>query len=204
MHEAAWSRSDAIARLESADRRANQDPQTLWSQATLRPGEVVVDIGAGTGFFAFPAARRVGAAGCVYAVDVSSELLDLIRERTEAGKVGNLRAVRSTPAHIPLPDGVADVVLLANVLHGVPPATVAEAVRLLRPGGRLVNVDWKKEASREGPPVRHRLSEGEAQRGLRRYGLVPVRRFELGPHHYGLVLERPPPDRRPRHLLSAE
>jgi len=204
MHEASWSRADAVAILDSSDRRRNQNPRRLWRRVGLKSGDVVVDIGAGSGFFAFPAAAVVGPEGRVFAVDISDDLVGLMREKAASGKVTNLETVLSTPGRIPLEDAVADVTLLANVLHGIPPTTVHEAVRLLRPGGRLIDVDWKKRSTPEGPPVHHRLSLSEATAALRAYGLTPVDSFDLGPSHYVLVLERPRPSRLPGHLVSAE
>lgn len=204
MHEVSWSREDAVAWLDAPDRRANQDPTRLWRRVGLRTGDIVVDVGAGTGFYSFPAAARVGPAGHVYAVDVSEELVDLVRERAAERHVDNVTPVLSTRAHIPIEDAVADITILANVLHGISPKTVDEAIRLLRPGGRLVNVDWKKEASPEGPPVDHRLSADEAASALSAHGLRPLDSFDLGPYHYVLVFERPRRSHLPGHLLSDE
>jgi len=204
MHEATWSREDAVSVLDSPERRRTQDPEKFWSRVGLHSGEVVVDVGAGSGFYSFPAAERVGPRGRVFAVDVSDELVELVRERAKAMKVDNLEPLLSSPTHIPLDDAVADVALLANVLHGIPPRTVDEAIRVLRPGGRLVDVDWKKRSTPEGPPVHHRLSASEATRVLSARGLTPVRSFDLGPYHYVLVLERPPPGPHPGHLVSSE
>ncbi|GEM_PF-376062 len=204
MQEGSWSRADAVAVLDSPARLSSQDPSRLWRRVDLKPGDIVVDVGAGSGFYAFPAAAVVGPGGRVYAVDVSPELVELVRERAVKGKVRNLEPVLSTPKRIPIEDAVADVAILANVLHGIPSTTVDEAVRLLRPGGRLVNVDWKKEPTPEGPPVRHRLTLREATAALTAHGLTPVDSFELGPYHYVLVLERPRPPRLPGHLVSAE
>lgn len=204
MHEATWSRADAIAFLESPERRASQDPRLLWRRVGLHAGEIVLDVGAGSGYFSFPAAEVVGPNGRVYAVDLSNELLELVRERAEAAKVRNVETVLSTPARIPLEDGVADVALLANVLHGISPKTVVETIRVLHPGGRLVDVDWKKKGTPEGPPVDHRLSVREATAALSAYGLQRIDSFELGPYHYVLVFARPRPHRLPGHLVSAE
>ena len=190
MHGRAWSRAEAIAALESPDRTASQDPEALWDVVGLRPGETVVDVGAGTGYFAFPAARRVGAAGRVYAVDLSDDLVDLLQERARTRGVPQLTAVHSALDRISLADGVADVVLLANVLHDIPVTTLQEAVRLLRPTGRFVNIDWKKRDTPGGPPIEVRLTEEEARDRLARVGLAETRRWEFGPHHYGLLLRR--------------
>jgi ubiquinone/menaquinone biosynthesis C-methylase UbiE len=190
MHEAVWTRERAQSVLESPDRLRSEDARKLWSRVGLVPGMTVVDLGAGSGFYTFPASARVGPIGRVYAVDVSSELVDLIRERALERHRSNIQPIVSRPGRVPLPEGIADRVLLANVLHGVPPATVAEAVRILRPGGRLVDVDWKKEPTPGGPPVEHRLAATEARQVLERYGLRTVAEWELGPYHYVLVLEK--------------
>jgi len=204
MHEATWTRSDAAAVLDAPDRRTRQDPERLWRRIGLRPGDTVVDVGAGSGFYAFPAALVVGATGRVYAVDVSEELVELVRERAQHGKFSNVESVLSTPQRIPIDDAVADVAILANVLHGVPPATVDEAVRVVRPGGRVVDVDWKKRSTSEGPPLQHRLSVPEARTVLTARGLTPVDQFDHGPDHYVLVFERPRPAQHARRLVSAE
>lgn len=204
MHEATWSRADAAAVLDAPERRHDQDPDQLWRRVGLKAGDIVVDVGAGSGFYAFPAATIVGPNGRVYAVDVSRELVDLIRERADVGRVRNVEAVLSSPTHIPIEDATADVTMFANVLHGIPAKTVDEAVRLLRPGGRLIDVDWKKKSTPEGPPVEHRLSVLEATQALRAHGLTRVDSFDLGPSHYVLVFERPRPARLPGHLVSAE
>jgi len=158
MHEASWSRADAVAVLDAPERRVHQDPVRLWRRVGLKTGDIVVDVGAGSGFYAFPAAAAVGANGHVYAVDTSKELVELIRERAQARQVPNVEPVLSSPARIPIEDATADIALLANVLHGLPPKTLDEAIRLLRPGGRLVDVDWKKKPTPDGPPVEHRLA----------------------------------------------
>lgn len=204
MHEASWSRAEAVACLDASDRRASQDPDRLWRRVGLKSGDTVVDIGAGTGYYAFPAATIVGPEGRVYTADVSPELVELVRERARDRKLPNVVPVLSSRTRIPIEDAVADVAILANVLHGIPPKTVDEAVRLLRPGGRLVNVDWKKEPMSHGPPVEHRLSPGEASAVLTSRGLVRVDSFDLGPYHYVLVFERPRPSRHPGRLISAE
>ncbi len=191
MHESVWHRAEAVAWLDDPTRRGREDPETLWDRTGLAPGMTVVDVGAGTGYYDWSASDRVGATGCVYAVDVSPELVALVRERARAQGRRNVRAVRSRPDRIPLPGRVADRVLLANLLHGVAPTTVREAVRLLRPGGRLLDVDWAKRPTPNGPPVEHRLSATEARRALEAYGLRALTTAPHGPEHYVVILEKP-------------
>lgn len=191
MHEATWSRADAIALLDDPTRAGREDPWALWERAVLAPGMTVVDVGAGTGFYTFPASELVGPGGRVYAVDLSGDLVSLVRQRARARACRNVLAVRSRPTRVPLPDAIADRVLLANVLHGIPPSTVREAVRLLRPGGRLIDVDWAKQATPDGPPVEHRLAPAEARQALESYGLRAVATAVHGPSHYVVILQKP-------------
>lgn len=189
----AWTREEALRVLEAPDRKETQDPEALWSRVGLRPGETVVDVGAGTGFFSVAAARRVGPDGRVFAVDLSAELVELLRTRRDREALAPLMPVLSDVSAIPLKSSIADIVLLANVLHDFPPSTVSEAVRLLKPDGRLVNIDWKKEETPGGPPYGIRLSPDEAAAVLRTHGLHAVERWPFGPWHYGLVTRRSGP-----------
>lgn len=186
----AWTREEALATLERPDRRQYEDPDGLWRRLGLAAGATVVDVGAGTGYFAIAAAKRVGPSGRVFAVDLSEQLVELLRERREKEGLRQLIPLRSTLEEIPLDAAVADVVLFANVLHDVPPSTVSEAVRLLKADGRFVNIDWKKQASPQGPPLEIRLTPEEATRVLARHGLEEIDRWEFGPRHYALLLRR--------------
>jgi SAM-dependent methyltransferase len=190
MHEQRWSRARALEVLEGPERTREQDPRRLWRQVGLARGQTVVDVGAGSGFFTFPAAEAVGPTGRVFAADVSPDLVELIRERAAERGLAQVTPVLSTPDRLPVASGVAHVVLLANVLHGIPPSTVREAVRTLRPDGRLVNIDWKRAPTPGGPPVEHRLTEAEATRALEGHGLRRIASDSLGPSHYLLVFER--------------
>lgn len=192
MHEEVWTRERAEAVLDAPDRPLTQDPHALWRRAGLKEGETVLDVGAGTGFYAFPAAEIVGPTGRVLAVDVSSELVDLVRERARDRGLAQVRALRSTPDRIPVDSAVADIALFANILHGVPPATIDETRRILREEGRLVNVDWRKEPTPGGPPVEVRLTAEESEAILARHGFVRVDAWLAGPYHHALLFRRGP------------
>ncbi len=173
--------------LDSRERRSYLDAERILRAFRVGPGMRVADIGAGTGFFAIPAAGLVGPRGHVYAVDLSAEMLEDLQERLARGSIANLDAVRSTEDRIPLGDASVDFAFLACVLHELDgPGTLLEAHRILTPRGRLGIVDWKKKDMAFGPPKAHRLDEGEAKAILADTGFTPTRTFDAGDHHYGI------------------
>lgn len=180
------------AHLDAPDRRGYLDPERILGAFAVGPGLHLADVGAGTGFFALPAARLVGPAGRVYAIDQAEAMLEELRARAPAAS-GILEVVPSTEDRIPLPDGSVDVAFLACVLHELDgPGTLRECARILRPGGRLAVVDWMKKAQDIGPPREHRLSEVEAAEVLREAGFHVSRTFPAGPHHYGIEARAEP------------
>lgn len=175
------------AHLDSDERRAYLNPDAILGAFGVGPGAFIADVGAGTGFFAVPAAIRVGPTGRVYALDMETEMLEDVRAKIAHEHLENITALRSEEEHIPLPEMSVDVAFLACVLHELDgPGTLRECGRILKPTGRLAVVDWKKIHQDIGPPFRHRLSEGEARAFLMRSGFVPLRTIEAGRYHYGI------------------
>lgn len=175
------------AHLDSDERRAYLDPDAILGAFGVGPGMIVADIGAGTGFFAIPAAKRVGAAGRVYALDLEPQMLEDLRARAGDTGVANIGVLRSEEERIPLPDASVDIAFLACVLHELDgPGTLRECARILKPAGYLAVVDWKKIDQDIGPPMNHRLDEREARAFLQRSGFTPARTFEAGRYHYGI------------------
>lgn len=176
-------------RLEHPDRLRLLPPRDLLTRAGLREGMVVADVGCGPGFFTLPAAQLAGPAGRVYAIDIRREMLEAVADKARDAGLPNIETVPAEESGIPLSDGVAQVVLLAFVLHeAVDPATFTrEVARILAPGGNLLLLEWKKEEMPAGPPVRDRIAPEEAAMRLTRAGLRIVDRFEPNAYHYGLI-----------------
>ncbi len=131
---------DGIPRRALVASRGCADPV---SRAQLQPGERVVDLGCGGGVDAIIASRMVGAAGRVYGLDMTPEMVKLARENAQAAGAGNIEFIEGAIEDIPLPDECLDVVLSNCVINfAADKARVfSEAVRVLRPGGRLVASD---------------------------------------------------------------
>ena len=147
MHERRFDPSRAHL-LDDPERKKWLPPGEIIAALHLRQEESVVDIGAGTGYFAIPMAAAVGSAGHVFAVDVSAKMLERFRSRlTEAG-VENVECVEGEASSTGLASGSADVVFMANVWHEFDDhaAVIGEARRLLRRGGRIAVLDWRPDA----------------------------------------------------------
>src|SRR5262245_60768252 len=136
------------AALYSADERSEIPPEALAASlgcgnplavAELRAGERVLDLGSGGGIDVLLSARRVGATGYAYGVDMTDEMLTLARANAAKAGVPNVEFVRGTIEDVPLPDGAVDVVISNCVINlsTDKPAVLAEMFRVLAPGGRI-------------------------------------------------------------------
>ncbi len=107
--------------------------------ADLNEGETVLDLGSGAGIDVLLSARRVGASGFVYGIDMTDEMLDLARKHQEEAAATNVEFRKGVIEHLPLPEGSVDVVISNCVINLSPdkPAVFAEMYRVLRPGGRI-------------------------------------------------------------------
>ena len=163
--------------LKAEDRSEWIPPVPLLQAAGVRAGETAIDVGAGTGFWTAPLARLVGPTGTVFAVDVEPLMLEEIRAMVAEHGLTNVEIVHSGEASIPLNDGLADLVLLGFVLHEPPDveAFLAEIVRLLKPDGRVLVIEWQDHPTEAGPPLEYRVSAEEARALLGAAGLTVER-----------------------------
>lgn len=134
--------------LWAAGRNDWQQPDRVMAELHLRPGQVVGDVGCGTGYFTFRIAKAVGKEGKVFAVDISEKALEAIKSRAEKDKVTNVQTVRSEPTDTKLDPGCADAAVLCLVLHHVPQEQrqplLGSIAKSLKPGGVLFVIDLRK------------------------------------------------------------
>ncbi len=136
-----------VARFEGKDREVAARKSEILGLLDLEPGMVVADVGAGTGLFTFDLAAAVGSSGRVYAVDVTPSFLDRLRARAAEEGADNVTVVEATAKDARLPADTLDLAFLCDVYHHLeyPRTYLASVYRALRPGGRLVVVDFRRD-----------------------------------------------------------
>ena len=183
-------------KLENPERLVELPPAKLVDLLRLSGAETVVDFGAGTGMYSIPLAVAVPL-GRVLAVDEQAQILDRLRAKLEAlPAVHNVRPVLSEGGRAPLEDGVADRMLIVNVLHHVydDPGALTEICRLLAPGGLLVAAEFARMDRPVGPPNEHVLSLDQLRGVLTGAGLSELAVYEpgaVGLYHHVLVTQKP-------------
>lgn len=180
-----------MALLDDPERKSWQNPQLLLRVGRVAPGHMVVDVGAGTGYLAFPAADVVKPMGRVFAVDVQAEMVHELRRRARESGNQWVVPVLASESYIPIGDDFMDVAFLVNALHELDGnSTLRQIRRILRPLGRFVVVDWKKEAMDRGPPVEHRVDPRTARTLVESASFDYDQSFSPGPYHWGLLFVR--------------
>jgi precorrin-6B methylase 2 len=167
--------------LERPEREKEEEPAKVMEALKLKPGDVVADVGAGSGYFTFRIAELVGDKGKVFAVDVQEEMLDIIRQRMKAKKVANVEPVLGTVTDPKLPEGGVDLILMVDVYHEFshPYEMTAAMVKALKPGGRLVFVEYRLEDPKVQIKLVHKMSQKQV---LKEMAVHPLRHVNtLGP-----------------------
>lgn len=162
------------------------DPETILMKLGLTADcSCVIDLGCGFGTFAVPAARRVR--GVVHAVDIDDEMIAVTREKAPPNL--NVWQRDFVEQGCGLPDATADYVMLFNILHAEEsPSLLAEAKRVLRPGGHLAVMHWNYDPTTpRGPSMSIRLKPAACRAMMERAGFAVSPLITLPPHHYGFV-----------------
>ena len=180
-----------LDRLRDPERLKSQSPDVIWERIATGEVKTLVDIGAGLGFFAVPFSRKMPG-GVVYACDLEMEMVGHLREVLRAEGADNVFPLHMEEVRVPLRDGIADVVFMANLHHELesPSESLAECRRLLRPGGNVAIVDWKPEETPKGPPVEVRIPEERIRSQLESGGYKDLQSHPILPYHTFLTAIR--------------
>jgi predicted methyltransferase len=178
--------------LEREGREEEQRPSEIFRAMGLKDGDVVADLGCGTGWFARRMARVVAPRGTVYAVDIQPEMLDLLKGYVAAEGVSGVVPVLGTETDPKLPPGGLDWLLMVDVYHEFqkPEAMLQAIRRSLKPTGKVALVEYRLEGSTASHiKVEHRMSVEQVLAEWRPAGFRLAKQLEFLPTQHLFVLE---------------
>ena len=178
--------------LDRPDRDAREQPEKVLDALGVGSGMVVADVGAGTGYFTVRIARRVGATGQVIATDLQPEMLRMLDARLSREKLTNVRLVRAGDHDAALPADCCDLVLMVDVYHELadPPAILAGIRHALRPRGRLVLIEYRKEDPHVQIKPEHEMTLPQIKKELGERGFHFVDSLEFLPDQRVVIFTR--------------
>lgn len=179
-----------VAMFEDPARAAWQKPAEVVAALHIPAGARVADIGAGSGYFTMPFARAVGESGVAYGVDVDQGMVAHLKARAEKEKAPMLKAVLAAPDDPNLPAPV-DLVFICDTWHHIQdrPAYLKRLKASLKPGARLVMVDFQKRSLPLGPPPEMKISEEDLVKELDAEGYRLAEKHDFLPYQYFLVFQ---------------
>ncbi len=180
--------------LDRPERSAEEHTEDLVAALQVRPGEVVADIGAGTGYFTRRLAKQTGPTGKVLAEDIQPEMLSLLTNRMRAAGFTNVMPILGTTTDPRLPAGQVDLALLVDVYHEFEfPFEMVEAIcRALKPGGRIVFAEFRGEDPAVPIKPLHKMTEAQVKKEMTGHPLRWVRTDERLPRQHLIFFQKTP------------
>ncbi len=187
----AWARG-YVSLLERANREDVQKSADIMKELAFKPGERVADIGAGSGYFAFPVAKAVGPTGVVWALDIAPEMLDYLDMRVKAQKIENIKLRKVTSDDPQIPPGSVDTILMIDTIHYVKDRTAyaRKLLPALAPGGRVVIIDYVPKPMSErpwGPPPEQQFPREQMDREMIAAGFTVLKAYDFLPEQFFVV-----------------
>jgi precorrin-6B methylase 2 len=181
--------------LERPQRKQEERTDKLLKALQLKPGMVVADIGAGSGYFSFPMAAQIGPKGKILAVDIQKEMLDVIRKRMKERKVTNIEPIKGTETDPKLPEGKVDLILMVDVYHEFshPYEMTTAMVKALKVGGKLVFVEYRLEDPAVWIKLVHKMTQKQVIREMKAHPLKHVKTSDILPQQHIVIFEKVKP-----------
>ena len=180
---------EKMEKLNDPERLNDIPPDFIWEKLDVQNPGTVVDLGAGTGFFSLRFARMPNV-DKVYALDIAGVMVDYMKENI-VPLHDKIEPLKMDESSIPLPDDAAGVLVMINLHHELhePDKILKECSRVLKPGGKLAIVDWKKKETEHGPPVEKRYDTESIRRQLKGAPFRSVKVYDEMPDHFLVVAE---------------
>jgi ubiquinone/menaquinone biosynthesis C-methylase UbiE len=189
MHRLHRDPKSYIEALEDPKRDAYQKPREVLTALGLKSGEIIADIGAGSGYFTFRLAQPVGDKGKIYAVDVSPDMILHINRRVRELKATNVVSILADPDDPLLLDASIDRFFFSDSWHHIEAQTkyLSLVKRMLKPGGEVVMIDFHKKDLPVGPPLQMKIAREDVIRQMETNGFRLAKEHTFLPYQYFLV-----------------
>lgn len=177
--------------LERPSREAEEQPQQLVDALNLKPSDVVADIGAGTGYFSFRMARQLPK-GKVLAVDIQPEMLDMISFLKQENHISNIEPILGIVTNPNLPANSVNLALMVDAYHEFshPNEMMQGIVRALKPGGRVVLVEYRRENPFIPIKALHKMTQNQARKEMQAVGLQWLETKSFLPSQHVMIFEK--------------
>jgi len=178
--------------LERPEREQEERPDLLLQSLPLHPGETAADIGAGTGYLSWRMAKLTGDKGRVYCVEIQQEMLDLLAKKMAEHQTTNFQSVLGTVTDTRLPTNSVDVVLMVDVYHEFdhPYEMMQSILRALKPGGRIVWVEYRGEDPEVPIKLLHKMTEAQVRKEAALLPLQWVETIEKLPRQHIFIFKK--------------
>jgi len=180
--------------LERAERPEEEEPDRALRIMKIPKGAVVADVGTGSGYMAIKMAKIVGPQGKVYANDIQPAMLELLRKNVDKAKLTNVTPIQGAVDDPRLPAGALDLILMVDVYHEFqqPQIMLRRMREALKPGGRLVLLEYRKEDPTIPIKFEHKMSIAEAKMELEAEGFTLAKVDEALPRQHILIFTPKP------------
>ena len=185
-----WQGADWLLRETRID---EEQPEAMLDALKIPPGATVADVGAGAGYHSVRLARRVGPGGTVLATDLQPEMITLLKQNARAAGVSNIKPLLCSATNSMLPDGKVDLILMVDVYHECtdPETTLRGLRKALRPGGRLVLVEFRGEDPDVPIKPEHKMTLRQVRREVEPQGFVFKESLEFLPWQHIIIFDKP-------------
>lgn len=179
--------------LERPEREEEEKTDVMVDALKLRDGEIIADIGVGSGYIARRLAKRIGEKGIVYGVDIQPEMLEVLKKRMAMFRINNVRGILGEEKDPKLPAESCDTMIMVDVYHEFehPYEMIEAMIRGLKPGGRIVFVEFRGEDPKVPIKTVHKMTEEQIKKEMSTHTLEHVETIGVLPWQHIVVFRKP-------------
>lgn len=195
--------ADWLIRPERVD---EEQPEKMLDALAIEPGMTVADVGAGVGYHSLKLSRRVGPKGRVFATDVQPEMISMLKSNLREADIKNVHPILCSQNDTKLPESAVDLILMVDVYHEMsnPELSLRGLRKALKPGGRLVLVEFRGEDAEVPIRPEHKMTVVQVRKELEPLGFEFSKLHDFLPWQHILVFEKPRVEKGPSKNKSDE